>query len=218
MPQTRHRWIIALCVLGMFTFGGVVGSASEQEGITFASEHVRFTASFSDDEVHIVMSDGKQFRLPQHISASGARYTDGEIQFWTKGDVAWLELGDETYEVRIIDAERDPWERAQRDGVAFRGIGQEPGWVVHIWERFQVELSLHYGTTQIVTPLSGKDVDYVTNTVTYRAIPPLSPLVVRVVVEEGACYDAMSGEGFTHSVTVHIGEDQEYLGCGRYLE
>lgn len=218
MTHTYRRWTVLFSVLCILTASWAAVSAANDDGVTFASEHVRLTAYFQNEKVHIVMSDGMEIELPQQPAASGARYAEGETEFWNKGDSATLQLDGQTHDVRIVDSERDPWERARRGGVDFRGVGQEPGWFVQIREEFQVELSLNYGTTDIVTPLSSKEVDYVYNTVTYRTASPLSPLPIQIVVEQGACYDAMSGEGFTHSVTVQIGEENEYVGCGRYLQ
>jgi membrane-bound inhibitor of C-type lysozyme len=46
--------------------------------------------SLSDSSLHFVkifMPDGKEYTLPQVVSGSGARYTEGrEIEWWIKGD------------------------------------------------------------------------------------------------------------------------------------
>lgn len=50
------------------------------------------TASFvtAPNEV-LLTTDGQSFRLPQGMSGSGARYTDGTVLFWIKGNDAQLE-------------------------------------------------------------------------------------------------------------------------------
>lgn len=50
--------------------------------------------------VKIILSDGRNFNLPQTISASGIRYanSDESFIFWSKGDNAFIiENGKETY-------------------------------------------------------------------------------------------------------------------------
>lgn len=39
----------------------------------------------------LITTDGQSFRLPQGLSGSGARYTDGTVLFWIKGNDAQLE-------------------------------------------------------------------------------------------------------------------------------
>lgn len=48
--------------------------------------------------VHLSLSDGRRLMLPQALSASGARYANGDesIVFWNKGDTAFIEEGGRT--------------------------------------------------------------------------------------------------------------------------
>jgi membrane-bound inhibitor of C-type lysozyme len=52
--------------------------------------------SLSDDSLHFVkltLPDGKEYTLPNVMSASGARYTDDfELVWWSKGDGAFAEM------------------------------------------------------------------------------------------------------------------------------
>lgn len=48
-------------------------------------------AGFSENSVHIVLSDGRSFDLPQTVSADGARYEKDGILLVTKGDQAFLQ-------------------------------------------------------------------------------------------------------------------------------
>ncbi|HRU45935.1 MAG TPA: MliC family protein [Candidatus Marinimicrobia bacterium] len=51
--------------------------------------------SLSDNSlkfVKVVLPDGKEYTLPQVVSASGVRYTDErEIVFWMKGETAFVQ-------------------------------------------------------------------------------------------------------------------------------
>jgi membrane-bound inhibitor of C-type lysozyme len=49
--------------------------------------------------VKLVMPDGREFTLPNVVSASGARYTDDrELVWWIKGDSAFAETRDQNGE------------------------------------------------------------------------------------------------------------------------
>jgi heat shock protein HslJ len=56
-----------------------------------------FTVQMRADglEVRIVLPDGKTVVLPHVISADGARYSNGEVTYWSRGRGALLETGDE---------------------------------------------------------------------------------------------------------------------------
>ena len=55
--------------------------------------------SLSDESLSFIklsLPDGKDYTLPQAISASGARYTDEhEAVWWNKGDEGFVELRDQ---------------------------------------------------------------------------------------------------------------------------
>lgn len=200
--------------------GSGIGARAHAEVFTavFAGEGLRLTAYFIDGTIHIVFSDGREITLPQAISASGARYTDGDTVFWNKGNEAFVEWDGASYTVRVVDAAMDMWERARRSGVDFRGIGQEPGWLLEIRHEESIHVALDYGMTVITTPVTEFHVDYATGTRTFKSAPPLSPLHVTVTVTERVCYDTMSGEGFTAAVTIELGgAGKVYSGCGRDL-
>ncbi|WP_421724166.1 MliC family protein [Bauldia sp.] len=52
-------------------------------------------AAFYPDRVSVVLSDGRDFTLPQTMSGSGARYANANetIVFWNKGNTAFLTEG-----------------------------------------------------------------------------------------------------------------------------
>ena len=55
-------------------------------------------ADFLKDNVSLILSDGRQLKLQQVMSGSGARYvnTDESFVFWNKGDTAFIEEGKDT--------------------------------------------------------------------------------------------------------------------------
>lgn len=222
MPLTNSRGLrLGLAMLLLVAAPACTRAAAEMDskpGVVFAAEGMRLTAYFKDGAVELVLSDGRTFLLPQGISASGARFTDGETLFWTKGDEAYFRLEGEEHRLRVVDPATDPWEKARMAGVVFRAVGQEPGWLLEIDAGGYIELLLDYGETRIRTPISAPRVDPKTRTTTYSTVAPFSPLALTVTVEERTCYDGMSGEGFTAAVEVRFGgSGATYTGCGRHL-
>jgi len=60
------------------------------------SETFRFTARFEAEAAVLTLPD-RELRLPQVVSGSGARYSDGKTTFWIKGDSASLEIDGMSY-------------------------------------------------------------------------------------------------------------------------
>jgi membrane-bound inhibitor of C-type lysozyme len=62
--------------------------------------------TLSDNSLHFVkllMPDGREYTLPNAVSASGARYTDDrELVWWTKGDSAFVQTRDRNGEWQIM--------------------------------------------------------------------------------------------------------------------
>ena len=106
-----------------------------------------------------------------------------------------------------------PWEDARRRGVDFRAIGQEPGWMLEIDHEQSMYLLADYGEKKFTVP-SPKPTREPSGRITYDAVTEEHRLTV--VIDKVVCHDAMSGDEFTHTVTVTF-DRQEYRGCGREL-
>ncbi|MEZ2130862.1 MULTISPECIES: MliC family protein [unclassified Sinorhizobium] len=67
--------------------------AQDQAGVIYrCDDSTTVIASFmSSTNEALITTGGRSFRLPQARSGSGARYTDGSVVFWIKGDDAQLE-------------------------------------------------------------------------------------------------------------------------------
>jgi membrane-bound inhibitor of C-type lysozyme len=52
-------------------------------------------ATFRDGEVAVTVPDGTKVVLPQVISASGGRYSDGMTTLWNKGNTVFIMKGEE---------------------------------------------------------------------------------------------------------------------------
>ena len=104
------------------------------------------------------------------------------------------------------------WHAAKLRGVAFRAIGQEPGWLLEITNGEEILLVTDYGSTRTSLP-------YVEPTVYQeerRTQYVLDPYDTIVEIRGERCTDVMSGQEFEVSVTI-FQTDRELHGCGRAL-
>ena len=106
-----------------------------------------------------------------------------------------------------------PWDAARARGADFRAIGQEPGWTLEIHEREKLFFVGNYGKDSLAfdipTPMREAEgvVEYAGRDGTHT---------LHTVIRETPCQDTMSGDAFTHTVTIHV-DKQELKGCGRRL-
>lgn len=108
-------------------------------------------------------------------------------------------------------AKNDVWHAARLRGVAFRAIGQEPGWLLEITNGEEILLVTDYGQDR-------KSLPYVEPQEDKAARKTVFPVDDRtsVLIEGKLCTDSMSGESFEVTVTVTLGE-KTLQGCGRAI-
>lgn len=94
----------------------------------------------------------KTLSLPHVASGSGARYSDGTVSYWGKGEEALLEAGDEVHRGCRNDRAKAIWEQAKLDGVDFRAVGNEPGWTLEIRWRERIVFVGDYGRSRYEFP------------------------------------------------------------------
>jgi len=146
---------------------------------------------------------------------------DGRTMWVTREPVAALPDGASSGGVELVlsrsvageSVSPEPYARARQEGVTFRGVGQEPGWLLDVYGDAAAPDSLvyqaHYATeryafSDVTREASGE-------AVTYRADG------LEAVVRDRPCQDAMSGQPFPAAVSVrHASGDVE--GCGRPLD
>ncbi len=154
---------------------------------------------YSDDSVRLLVGE-RELLLPQTVSGSGARYSDGsspETVFWNKGANATLTLAGRTLPecVPMIDPPLLP--------VTARG--NEPFWSLQLSETgyvFRPNLDAAEQTGPMVAPVT------VEEGVRFELSPTLGAVVARRI-----CRDSMSGMPHPLTVTVTSGE-QVLSGCG----
>jgi membrane-bound inhibitor of C-type lysozyme len=136
----------------------------------------------------------KTISLPHVPSGSGAKYSEDQITYWSKGDEALLEIGS--------------------DGVDFRAIGNEPGWNLEIIMRDRIVFVGNYGQNRYEFITTGPSIDQQARTTVYEIQNDTHEMSVIIVGRR--CRDTMSGEAFETTVTVIL-DGKKYQGCGKAL-
>ena len=171
-----------------------------------------FIARLGPGEMAVWLPD-RYVILSQVRSASGTKYVEGDIEFWSKGDEAILNVGDQQHFNCTLVPWRVPWEDARRRGVQFRAVGNEPGWSLEIQVDKHLLFLGDYGMRRIITP--NPSVQLQGNVRRYHAVTESTDLQVEIIEEP--CFDTMSAEPFPSRVTVTLNTDIFY-GCGRDLD
>lgn len=112
-----------------------------------------------------------------------------------------------------LGTDNPTWKEAAARGIAFRAVGQEPGWYVEVGgdDAPGLHAVLDYGERTVdVATVEGLDGDR-----GYRGTAGDGTEVV-VRTSDGPCFDSMSGHRFPTTVELAVG-DQTYHGCGAHL-
>ena len=118
----------------------------------------------------------------------------------------------QTSEPHVEEMIDDVWHKAKLRGVAFRAVGQEPGWLLEITNGEEILLVTDYGATRSTMPY----VDPVVNQEERRTRYVVGEYNTTIEIRGEACTDTMSGESFEVSVTLFL-NNKELHGCGRAL-
>jgi len=108
-------------------------------------------------------------------------------------------------------AKNNVWHAAKLRGVAFRAIGQEPGWLLEITNGEEILLLTDYGKNKQSYPYVEPREDKVARKTVFQLNDNTS-----VLIEGKPCSDTMSRESFEVTVTVTQG-GKMLKGCGRAL-
>jgi len=121
--------------------------------------------------------------------------------------------GQDSYDLPVDEtAIDDVWHKAKLRGVAFRAIGQEPGWLLEITNGEEILLVTDYGQMRTSMPYV-EPVVYQEERRTQYVVDAFDTIVE---IRGENCTDTMSGESFEVSVTLFLA-DKELKGCGRAL-
>jgi membrane-bound inhibitor of C-type lysozyme/uncharacterized membrane protein len=172
-----------------------------------------FVARIEGEKAWLFLPNGT-ISLPPVRSASGARYSDGSITFWSKGEEALLETDENSHRNCRNNRRKAIWEDAKLNGIDFRAVGNEPAWYLEIRTGDKIVFVGDYGQSryQFVTP--EPRIDQQSRITIYEAQEGEHQAVIRI--EGRACGDTMSDETFESTVTVTL-DGKKYRGCGRAL-
>jgi membrane-bound inhibitor of C-type lysozyme len=172
------------------------------------------TRYFAEAKATELRVDGRRVLLPQHASASGARFEDAEWLFWNRGAQAMLQRkpSPPVYctEVRALSLIED----ARARGITFRGQGNEPGWLLEIGPGDRVLLVESFGTRRSTWanlpaapgPVTGSS----------RRVAESDGRRYTITVLPDDCVDDMSGDRFTSTVMLEI-DGRRLRGCGNAI-
>lgn len=172
---------------------------------------VLLDARLDADAIHLDFS-GRALALPHVESLMGARYADAEgNSFMRQGADAILILaGDDSRDCTRSDRV-SPWIEAAARGIAFRAVGNEPGWFVEVGqgEAPSLQATLDYGDRALsVTGLQPAALGFTGKTA--------GGVTVVLEIQRTRCQDGMSGETFEATVRLVVGTTT-YRGCGAFL-
>jgi len=169
---------------------------------------------YREDAITLDMHEGPR-KLPQVVSASGAKYSDGSITFWTQGGTATFErAGSAPVECRELRA-RSLVADARERGVRYRGTGNEPGWMVEIGPGTRLTYVTMFGEERheftTITERDGEE----SGVRVFIADTDKGPL--KVTVAQETCLDDMSGDEFDHRMVVEWDEETR-RGCATAVQ
>ncbi len=164
-----------------------------------------------EDELRLWSAHGA-WRLQPAVVASGARYQDGGLSFWNKGDAAVVEGPSGRLDC-ARGVERQALTRQERPGIMFHGRGNEPGWTVSLPNDVtELDLLLDSGTRQLTLPYRVTVLDNEAGRMILASGRADIPFTLRI--EGASCFDDMSGEPFPARVTLTF-DGEQYRGCGQ---
>ena len=109
-------------------------------------------------------------------------------------------------------AARNVWHAAKLRGVAFRAIGQEPGWLLEITTGEKILLVTNTGQTRTEYPYVEPEVFQDQR----ESVFSVNQGEFEVTIKGINCTDSMSGEKFEVSVFIEL-NGKALKGCGRAL-
>ncbi len=217
MNALRLSWtglglaLLVACSSGARQPAGVAPK-STGETLVYECRDYEFVVRTGAGQIALYLPDDYRV-LGQVRAASGARYEDGDVVFWSKGNEASLDVGSRRYRGCQLNRARGPWEDARRRGVSFRAVGQEPGWVLEIQPERNMLMVADYGSRRVLLPTP--EVELLDGLERYESQDERHHMVVEIELHH--CYDSMSGEAYSNRVRVDL-NGREYRGCGDALE
>ena len=192
---------------------GEHADADAQTYVFTCEDDFRFTARTQNGTAWLFLRRGT-LQLPAVSSADGEQYQDGENTLWIKGDEAMLSGQKRTHKACKNDRRKAIWEHAKLNGVDFRAVGNEPGWILEISSKADILFLADYGQSR--HSFTGAEVTSATQLVTTIYERNNETDRIEVTITGTRCGDSMSDEKFPLTVSVRLNETV-YRGCGKAL-
>lgn len=175
---------------------------------------LRMKNLYSEDAIILELQEGPR-ALPQVVSASGAKYSDGSLTFWTKGDTATFERpGSAPVNCRELRYESLLADARER-GVRYHGRGNEPGWTVEVGPGAHLEFVTNYGQERHAFDAITESGTETAGARVFRG--SRGNQHIKVSVTTAACADDMSDERFEQLMVVEFG-GKWFRGCATALQ
>jgi membrane-bound inhibitor of C-type lysozyme/uncharacterized membrane protein len=169
---------------------------------------------YRENAVTLDLHEGER-KLPLVTSASGARYADETVTFWSKGSEATFERkGAPPVACREL-RRQSLLADARLRGLAYRGTGNEPGWLVEVGPAPRLLFVTNFGEERHefdAATTGGADPAGVTVFTAERGAE-----TIKVTVARETCVDNMSGWEFDHRMVVEFG-GRTLNGCASGLQ
>lgn len=186
------------------------------ERLNFQCNDLALGASAADAGAVRLSYSGQRMELAAIESATGTRYADdqGNEMLIRDDGSGVLVLAGEPRRDCVRSDRASPWDLAADNGVTYRAVGQEPGWLVEVTagegdEAAALTAHLDYGQRLLeVLDLQREGDSFSGSTATGER--------VELAVEERECADPMSGERFRTAASLTV-DGQQYEGCGSWL-
>jgi uncharacterized membrane protein/thiol-disulfide isomerase/thioredoxin len=107
---------------------------------------------------------------------------------------------------------KDPWAAAAARGVAFRAVGNEPGWYLELTPGKTVEVVADYGERKASLPAPESFEAAESKALSLKS----GSHALAFAVEKKTCSDGMSDAVYPYAVKMTL-DGRDYAGCGRAL-
>jgi membrane-bound inhibitor of C-type lysozyme len=105
--KKNNFWVVGIVLLACLITGISLGErlfghlvlrprTMSQNTVTYYCREGVVKVTYMDRKVRLILPDGREFVLPQAVAASGTRYSNGRIEFWSKGPNAFVTESNKT--------------------------------------------------------------------------------------------------------------------------
>jgi uncharacterized membrane protein len=170
-----------------------------------------FVARIEDEIAWLFLKD-ETVRLSKKTVSPDEKYNDENISFSIIDDEAILQVNNTDIHNCKNNRRKAIWEHAKLNGVHFRAVGNEPGWILEISE--DIIFVTNYGKDKYSFSISETESNPELRVTYYKASNKTNDLIVKLSGEK--CHDSMSDDAYETNVSVML-DDKQYSGCGRAL-